>query len=271
MNGLLYFFDDHVKPHILKGTHLLKPEETGKLPGGISAIREGDVNLWLVSKDGRTIAIDTGHINYPRIATKFRRIDIDPHSVNHVLLTHADVDHAGGIDEKAKYNIYPNAAVYLGRKEEQYLKREIHRMVKLGRKIYNCVSIKDGYHLLDDMDELELDGFHVRAIEVPGHTMGHMCYMIDDEILFSGDSMAINRNGGYPFWDFFCQDPEMNRKSLHHLKEVVEKSGIRYVCTGHSGFWEADTNLFAHIDEAAPFGRKMVFDENAEDDVCRRT
>ena len=271
MNGLLYFFDDHVKPHILKGTHLLKPEETGRKPGGISVIREGDVNLWLVTKDGKTIAIDTGHINYPKVATKFKRIDIDPHTVGHVLLTHADVDHAGGIDEKAKYNVYPNAKVYLGVNEEPYLKREIHRMVKAGRKIYNCVDLRKGYTLVADNDEFELDGFRIRAIEVPGHTMGHMCYIVDDEILFSGDSMAINKDGGYAFWDFFCQEPDVNRKSLQHLKEEAAKSNIRYVCTGHSGFWEADDKLFAHIDKSAPFGRKVIFDENAQGNVCKRT
>ena len=271
MNGLLYFFDDHVKPHILKGTKLLKPEETGNLPNGISAIREGDVNLWLVTKDGKTIAIDTGHINYPKIATKFKRIGIDPHTIRHVLLTHADVDHAGGIDAKAKYNVYPKADVYLGRNEEKYLKHEMHRMVKAGRKIYNCVTLKDGYRLLEDNEELDLDSFHIKAIEVPGHTMGHMCYIIDNEILFSGDSLAINRDGGYAFWDFFCQDPDLNRSSLQHLKKEAEKADIKYVCTGHSGFWEADGNLFAHIDEAAPFGRKVVFDEDADTDVCRRT
>ena len=249
---------------------MLNPAPTGRLTKNISCIRQGDVNLWFYTKDGTTIAIDAGHLNEPDTDKAFKDIGIDPCKIRHLLLTHADVDHCGGIDRKAKTNIYPNAQVYLGEKEEAYLDRTLHRMVKAHKKIYNCVHLQPGYQLLKDEETLELNGVSVRCILVPGHTAGHMCYLVDNEILFSGDCLAVNESGGYAFWDFFCQFPEQNKQSLLHLREAVQKVPLTAVCTGHSGFVTDIKNLFAHIDTSAAFKGKIPFDETAPRDVCRR-
>ena len=267
--GLIYFFDRNIKPIMLKGTQIMNPSPTGVLKGGVSCIKQGDVNLWLYTKGENTIAIDTGHLNEKGVSSDFEKIGINPDNIKHVLITHADVDHCGGIDVKARKNIYPNAEIYLPKDEEQYLKKTIHRMVKLHKKIYNCVQLKN-YRLLNDGDIIEIDGISIKCISVPGHTAGHMCYIVDDKILFSGDCLAVNQDGGYAFWDFFCQFPEENKKSLIHLKDIVEKSSVQYVCTGHSGFISDMKNLFAHIDESAPFGRGVVFDETAPKYVSRK-
>ena len=57
-------------------------------------------------------------------------ININPDNIKYVFLTHVDVDHAGGIDKNGK-NIFPNAQVYIGEKDEQYLIEQIHRMKEL--------------------------------------------------------------------------------------------------------------------------------------------
>ena len=46
-------------------------------------------------------------------------------------MTHVDVDHAGGMDKKGN-PIFPNAQVYIGNEEEQYLTSKMYRMKKLG-------------------------------------------------------------------------------------------------------------------------------------------
>ncbi len=86
---------------------------------------------------------------------------------------------------------------------------------------------------------------------------------IDDRILFSGDCLAINQNGGYSLFDFFTQNPELNKKSLHRLKASIEKLPIEYVCTGHSGMHKMSNKIFAHIDESAKSTRKNPFDPTA--------
>ncbi len=42
----------------------------------------------------------------------------------------------------------------------------------------------------------------------------HLCYLINGELLFSGDSTALNRDGGWCFFDVFNYDSKMNTASL---------------------------------------------------------
>lgn len=267
--GLLYFFDRRIKPIMLRGTRMLHPAPTGVLTHGVRCIRQGDVNLWLYTKNGVTLAVDAGHLNWPNALRDFDALCIDPNTIRHVLLTHADVDHCGGIDAQARQYLYPNAQVYLGRGEQPYLDKTLHRMVKAGRKIYNCVRLRPGYQLLDDEQRLDLDGISVRCLLIPGHTRGHMCYLVDNTILFTGDCLAVNQEGGYAFWDFFCQDPEENKRSLRHLREVASGLPIQCVCTGHSGFITDTAHLFDHIDTSAAFKGDPPFDPTAPNDVCK--
>ena len=94
----MYFFDDKIKRHIMKGKKYCNPAETGNYECGISCIRQGDVNLWFYTKNGVTIAVDSGHLNYRGVENSFQQIGINPEEIKHVFITHADVDHCGGID-----------------------------------------------------------------------------------------------------------------------------------------------------------------------------
>ena len=77
------------------------------------------------------------------------------------------------------------------------------------------------------------------------------CYIVDDTVLFSGDCLAVNEQGGYSFFDFFTQFPDMNKKSLLHLQKIVSTFQPRYICTGHSGIRKYSPDIFAHAHESA--------------------
>ena len=146
----------------------------------------------------------------------------------------------------------------------------MHRMTKLGFVKLNVgVSLKQGYILLSDGQVTDVNGIKIEAIHVPGHTLGHMCYLVDESILISGDCLAINKNGGYPFFDFFTQFPDMNKKSLVKLRETLKNKPVKVVCTGHSGYREYGQSTFAHIDETAVFDKKIHFDEYAPEDYTK--
>ena len=127
--NFMYFFDNHIKRYIMRGKKYCNPAETGNYPCGISCIRQHDVNLWFYTKNNTTIAIDAGHLNFPKTSESFRKINIDPTRIPHVFITHADVDHCGGIDIKGS-NIYPNAKIHIGKEETVYLNRQTYRMKK---------------------------------------------------------------------------------------------------------------------------------------------
>lgn len=262
---LIYFFDEKIKPFAMKGKKYANPAETGIIGEGISCIREHDVNFWFYTKGKTSIAFDAGHLHYENIEKEFEKIAIKREEISYLFLTHADVDHAGGIDS-SRESIFPNAKVYLGKKEEDYLNGRQHRFTRLGIKIYNCVKIKEGYQLLDDGQIIEIDGIRIEALHIPGHTLGHMCYIVDDRILISGDCLAINEKGGYSFFDFFNQSSDLNKKSLRRLKEIVEKRDISLICTGHSGCRKNTEKTFLYIDRSAHMSRKKPFDPLAPHD-----
>ena len=262
---LLYFFDEKVKPYFMRGKKYCHPTNTVIIGNGVSCIRENDVNMWFYTKNGITIAFDAGHLHFKGLQTAFDKIGIDPNKIETVFLTHADVDHAGGID-LCGANIYPNANIYLGSKEEPYLKGDTCRITKMGIGVKNCVRLHDGYKLLEDGDIILIGDIRIHALHIPGHTLGHMCYFVDDTVLISGDCLAVNKNGGYSFFDFFTQDPDMNKQSLFKLKKLVQSKNIMYVCTGHSGIVTDMNKLFSHCNESAVFSRKHPFDETAPSD-----
>lgn len=252
----------------MKGKMIANPTDTKIIDEEISCIREYDVNIWLYKKGRTTIAFDAGHMNYEKIDGDFAKIQLNPESIRYVFLTHVDVDHAGGLDINSK-KIFPNATIYLSRNEEIYLNDSHHRFRRLGLKIKNCVDIGKEYTLLHDMQVLEIEGIKIQAIHIAGHTFGHMCYLIDDEVLISGDCLAINEEGGYSFFDLFTQYPKINKNSLKYLKSLVEAKEIRMICTGHSGYTTDIKKAFKHIDKSAVASRRTPFDKRAPYDLFK--
>ncbi|CDZ75640.1 metallo-beta-lactamase domain protein [Peptoniphilus sp. ING2-D1G] len=265
---LIYFFDHYIKPHFLRGTKCIHPENTGWISAELGCIRQWDVNIWLYSKNGTTIAFDSGHLNYSGIDREFAEISLDPDRVKAVFLTHADVDHAGGVDPSGRI-IFPKASVYLGEKEEVYVTGKQHRFYRLGLKIKNCVRLQKGYQLLKDGEKQNIDGISVEVIHIPGHTLGHCCYLVDEKILITGDCLALNKEGGYGFFEFFNQDSTLNKKSLHKLKSFAEERRVEMICTGHNGYTKNIREAFNHIDEVAICSRRKAFDESAPYDVFK--
>ena len=104
----------------------------------------------------------------------------------------------------------------------------------------------------------------MEAVAVPGHTVGHTVYIVDDKIMVSGDCIAINENGGYAFFDFFTQNPNRNKDSLLKLKRHLENRKLLYICTGHSGIYAYSKEVFAHIDQSAVFGKTTPFHRDGE-------
>lgn len=84
-----------------------------------------------------------------------------------IWISHKHHDHIAGL---AELRANSNASIYIPRKEQSRIE-------------YFDV-------LLDDADQFQFSGLNVDVIETVGHTLGHLCFYVDQlDALFSGDTL----------------------------------------------------------------------------------
>lgn len=206
----------------------IQPVETGRLSENIFAVKTGSVNFYIYKNGMDCIAVDSG-FGKSIVKRELTVLGIDPNDVSCLFLTHSDLDHAGGL------SIFPNATIWLSRDEEQMITRKTAR--KYG--FYYNSKINRAYSLLKDNDEIAVGSIRIRAIETPGHTPGSISYLIDDTVLFVGDTFKLIEGKAYPQGRFFCMDKRIQGESIRKLARL---SHIRFALTAHRGYTEDFNN-----------------------------
>jgi len=239
-----------------RGKEIFKPMNTGWIDEKTACVREWIANIFFYTKNGTTIMIDAGY-NYARLGEKMKWLDIDPASIKDILITHQDTDHVGAV-ERDSDGLFRNAKLYLSEIENQYMTGVKRRKVIFGLYKLPLVKSDNERQLLKDGDVFNIGDIRVEAILVPGHTWGHMVYLIDNEYLFTGDTIWFGADGGYSFINSLAEDNELSKKSLAKLENLLRTRGIRpKVITGHTGWTDDLDFVFAHRDEVCNSLRKQ--------------
>lgn len=231
-----------------RGKEIFKPLNTGFIDKRVSCVREYVANIYFYTKDGYTIMIDAGY-NYDRLAEKMRWLNINPKDIKDILITHQDTDHVGAI-EKGSDGLFSESTIYIGRIENEYLEHRKRRKVFWGLYKLPRVHIDNKKVLIDEGQEFYIENIKVEAFLVPGHTWGHLVYLIDDEYLFTGDTIWLGADGGYAFLNTLAEDRNLQMKSLKKLEEILRKRNLNLkIITGHTGWTDDMDFAFAHTDE----------------------
>ncbi len=239
-----------------RGKEIFKPLNTGRIDDHVACVREWIANIFFYTKSGTTIMIDAGY-NYERLAEKMKWLDIDPGSIKHILITHQDTDHVGAV-ERDSDGLFRQSKVYISEVENRYMTGQKRRRVIFGMYKLPMVKCDNERVLLRNGDVFYIDDIRIEALLVPGHTWGHMVYLIDNEYLFTGDTIWFGADGGYSFINSLAEDNELSKKSLVRLENLLRSRGLRpKVITGHTG-WSDDLDfVFAHKDRVCNSMKKQ--------------
>jgi glyoxylase-like metal-dependent hydrolase (beta-lactamase superfamily II) len=128
-------------------------------------------NTWLVGDKpgGHAVLIDTGGPMEPIV----RAIEEHRLTVSHVLCTHHHIDHVQYNDAyKSKFG-----CPVCGHRAEN--------------KLFGGLDVE-----LTHDDEIVTGDLHIRALHTPGHTVGMLAYLINEQRVFTGDTLFRRTVGG---------------------------------------------------------------------------
>ena len=149
-------------------------------------------NILVMNTGDRTVLFDTGmgldKLFGPTtgmLQPTLHQAGINPDSIDAVVMSHAHIDHCGGlIGADGKPN-FPNAQFYLAESDFKYWtddsvipKDYPARAHFLDQARNNLLPIKDRIHFFKDHEEF-LPG--ITALSAPGHTVGHTIFMIEND------------------------------------------------------------------------------------------
>ena len=259
-------FQRKAMSRMYRGKEIFKPLNTGWIDENVACVREWVANIFFYRKGDTTVMIDAGY-NYDRLAEKMAWLGIDPKSIRHILITHQDTDHVGAVEVDSP-GLFKRAKLYIGEIENRYLTGEVRR--KVIYRLYKLpqVTINNKKQLLKDGETLRIGDIKIKCFLVPGHTWGHMVYLVDDKYLFTGDTLWFGADGGYSFISSLAENNKLAVMSLAVLETKLKKIGVQPMfITGHTGWTDNFEFAFAHKDKLCSPFKKRVHDPNAPDDA----
>ncbi len=154
-------------------------------------------NAYVVSLKGRDdcVVIDPG-MGAERIVEFLQQNRLTPRAI---LVTHGHWDHIGGIASIRE--VWKDASIFIGEKERSKL---TNPNGNLSGAFGFPTTTYDADKLLRDDEIFSVAGLTFKALEVPGHSAGHVVYLLElDEVpfVFCGDVVFAGSIGRTDFAD----------------------------------------------------------------------
>ena len=171
----------------------------------------------LVDSSNRCIVID------PSVPDIIRYIDDNKLKLVAILLTHGHFDHIRVVDKLIdKYQV----PFFINKQDVELLTRpELNCSDSFCR---NDIVVKHTPEYIKEGDILKLFEYPIKVIETPFHTMGSVCFYLEEEnVLFSGDTLFCGSVGRM---DLPTSNPSLFSKSLAKLMTLDDRV---FVYPGH--------------------------------------
>jgi glyoxylase-like metal-dependent hydrolase (beta-lactamase superfamily II) len=220
--------------------------------------------VYVIQKDAYCVLIDSGSgtdTSHENLLSGLEKIGIQPYDLTHILLTHAHIDHFGGLSKlrpitSAKIGVHEldvqtvahheARLALIGRRLASYLaetglaeeaRDQILSIYRFSKIIYQSIPVDFTYEAID----MRLGPFEF--IHLPGHCPGHVAIRLDD-VIFCGDMVV---EGVTPHLSPESINPYSGLD--HYLQSLVLLQSwakdARLILNGHD---DVITNLPAHIE-----------------------
>lgn len=210
---MLFPFFSEIKDH--------HPIASSKIIDNLCAVNTGISNFYIITNGETDICIDAGS-SLKKAKQELLKLNINPDLIEIVFLTHSDQDHTAAL------SLFKNAQIYLSIDEEQMILNKRSRFFGFIKN-----KLPDTYYLLNDGSEMNIGDIKVRALATPGHTSGSMSYLVNGQMLFTGDTLSL-KDGKTSLFSphFFNMDEKSQENSIRKLASL---RNITLLCTGHHG------------------------------------
>lgn len=141
-------------------------------------------NCYGITTDKAAIIVDPGKYT-PELKQFFTE---NAGKTRLILITHAHYDHIGGA---LRLRQETGVKIAIGKNEEFALSDTAYN---LSGSFTPAIPAFNADYTIDDEEEFTVGDITVTAYETPGHTVGGMCYLIND-CLFSGDMLFYETVG----------------------------------------------------------------------------
>jgi len=157
------------------------------------------VNIYLCKDDDGWTLIDSGTASGSTVVwNALQSLNLQPADIVRIIITHADIDHAGSAAAIQKLS---GAAIFAGAETAEYLKtgkspKHLPALIQFiaSRFIRYEAVPPQAINIVHDGDTLPACG-GLQAIATPGHTLDHFSFYSPAKgILFAGDALNTQKN-----------------------------------------------------------------------------
>ncbi len=188
-------------------------------------------NTYIIEFENACVVIDAGSK-----LDKVQKVTNKP--LGAVFITHGHYDHIRNIEEYDKLNIpiYANENIFVMLNDSDKNASKLFGVMK-AFKVKNLKFVKNN-------EEIKIEEHIIKCLLTKGHSIDSMCYLMDNETLFSGDTLFENSFGRF--------DLETgNREELIKSLNVILNLDYKLLYAGHgipSDKQQQKTNIPKWID-----------------------
>lgn len=218
--------------------------------------REMTVYPVLIFDEEKAVLIDTAYPGQFEVLKAEIEKHIDIEKLKGIVITHHDIDHVGTAKAFKEF-LGDKVTIYADDVEADYISGE-KTPLKIAKLDANKENLDEGTRgFLDFLkvgfaasfvkvdktfkagDRLPLFE-EVETLDMPGHTLGHICvYVRDQKTLITGDAIALENGKLERVNDFYNHDIEQAKQSLETLRDL----DIDRVLCYHGGEYNGKVNV----------------------------